>query len=571
MTGSERSADPVRDWKGDAWRLGFVLLLAIGLRAWMVANTTLVSRDCVKFVRDALHLEEPPAGMDRRDVIKNAEHPPGYPAAILAMSKLVRLRGGVTVETMALSAQLVSAVAGVLLVIPLYLLVRRVFHRNVACSAATLFVSLPVCVEVTSDGISDGLYLLTAVWAMWFAVRALEQERPRAACCYGLGAGLCLGVGYLVRPDAVIVAAATGLTLVGLLLRRRRDGGSIRPPLMAGVGLVVGMLALAGPYVWHIGKLTNKPTGNQVIEQMQGKESKPTYFQRSQLGAGRVPLASWWDPAEAGDQSRAMWAVEALAAEYWKTVHYSLIIFTLVGLYVVRQRLCDARVVYLLVVAIVHLTALWLLAWRIGYVSQRHTLLTVMISCILAAIAFPALGVWAKQLWYTRTLARTGLRVFSAIGGKGWARRAVHALRGANIWFLAAIWTLLLLIPAIPRDFYSLHSERAGHKEAGKWLAENGDPQIGLVDPFGWAEWVSGRSLRESLVPNPYNGKPWYIVFEPNAKSPHSHLEYYEYARKFVNEYKAEQIYQYPADAPPDEIKVAVYLYRPITKKLDKP
>src|SRR5262249_57227554 len=116
-----------------------------------------------------------------------------------------------------------------------------------------------------------------------------------------------------------------------------------------------------------------------------------------------------------------------------KPVHYSLIFFTLVGLYVVRQRLYDARVVFLLVLAIVHLMVLWLLAWRIGYVSQRHTLLTVMISCILAAIAFPALGVWAKQLWHTRTLARTGLRVFSALASTPFARRAVHALRGADI------------------------------------------------------------------------------------------------------------------------------------------
>src|SRR5262249_37220775 len=163
--------------------------------------------------------------------------------------------------------QLVSAFAGVLLVIPLYLLVRRVFDRNVACSAATLFVSLPVCVEVTSDGISDGLFLLTAVWAMWFAVRALEQDRPRGAWWNGLGAGFSCGLGYLVRPDAAIVAAATGLTFAGVLLRRRRDGGSTRPPILAGVGLVVGMLVLAGPYVALIGRLTNKPAGNQVIEQ----------------------------------------------------------------------------------------------------------------------------------------------------------------------------------------------------------------------------------------------------------------------------------------------------------------
>ena len=154
------------DWKADAWRLGIVLLLAIGLRAWMVTHTTLVSRDCTKFVRFALHLEDPSRGKDRLDVIKENEHPPLYPAAILAMSKLVRLQtGGVSVETMALSAQLVSAVAGVLLVFPFYFLTRRVFDRNTACAAATLFVALPVCVEVTSDGLSDGLFLLTAVSA----------------------------------------------------------------------------------------------------------------------------------------------------------------------------------------------------------------------------------------------------------------------------------------------------------------------------------------------------------------------------------------------------------------------
>ena len=32
---------------------------------------------------------------------------------------------------------------------------------------------------------------------------ALEQERPRAAWWSGVGAGLCCGVGYLVRPESI--------------------------------------------------------------------------------------------------------------------------------------------------------------------------------------------------------------------------------------------------------------------------------------------------------------------------------------------------------------------------------
>jgi len=559
----------VRDWKGDAWRLAIVLLLATGLRAWMVANTTLVSRDCVKFVRDALLLEDPPAGKDRRDVIKGAEHPPGYPAAILGMSKLLRVGGRtMSVETMALSAQLVSAVAGVLLVFPLYFLTRRVFDRNTACAAATLFIALPVCVEVTSDGISDGLFLLTAVSALCFAARALDQDGGRREFGSGLWAGLCCGLGYLVRPDAAIVAGAIGLTLAGTAVVRRRGGGSTRAALLAGVGLVVGFLVLAGPYVALIGKLTNKPTGNQLIEQMQGKEAKPTYFQRTEIGSGRVPLAVWWDPAEVGDQSRAVWAIEAVGSEYWKSTHYSLVIFALIGLFTLRKRLDDSRVVLLLVMAAVHVTALWWLAWRVGYVSQRHTLLTVMISCILAACAFPALGIWAVQLWHTRTLARFGLRAFGTIAGRSRARPCVRAMRSASPWFLGAIWTLLLLMPALPRDFYSLHAERAGHKAAGQWLAEKGDPEIDVVDPFGWAEWYAGRTLREPRrdPDKTWDGKKKYAIFEPNTKSPHSRLEYYEEARIMVIDKKAKPVFQYPTGVPPDEIKVAVYEYDPSKK-----
>jgi len=568
MSDTDRVAE-VRNWKADAWRLGVVLALAIGLRTWMVANTTLVSRDCVKFVRDAVLLEEPPAGKDRRDVIKGAEHPPGYPAAILGMSKLLRLGGrGLTVETMALSAQLVSAVAGVLLVFPLYFLTRRVFDRNTACAAATLFVALPVCVEVTSDGISDGLFLLTAVSALWFGVRALDRESGRRAFRSGLGAGLCCGLGYLVRPDAAIVAGAIGLTFAGTAMIRRRGGGSVRAALLAGVGLMVGLLALAGPYVALIGKLTNKPSGNQFIEHMQGKDAKPTYFQRSEIGAGKVPLAVWWDPAEAGDQSRAVWAIEAVASEYWKSTHYSLIIFAITGLFTLRKRLDDSRVMLLLIMAAVHVTALWWLAWRVGYVSQRHTLLTVMISCILAACAFPALGIWAVQLWHTRTLARFGLRAFAAVAGRSHARPCVRAMRSASPWFLGAIWTLLLLMPALPRDFYSLHAERAGHKAAGQWLAEHGDPAIDVVDPFGWTEWYAGRTLREPRrdTDKTWDGRKKYAIFEPNTKSPHSRLEYYEEARVMVIDKRAEPVFQYPPGVPPDEVKVAVYLYDPSKK-----
>jgi hypothetical protein len=577
MTDTDRpgpaSALPCWSWRADGWRLGLILLLAIGLRAYMVANTTLVSRDCVKFVRFALHLERPPPGLNRIDVVRSAEHPPGYPVAILAVSKAVRPLAGVpsgeaTVESMALSAQLVSALAGVLLAVPFYFLTRRVFDANTACAAGLLFTALPVCVEVTSDGISDGLYLLTAVSALWFAVRALERERTRSAFKSGLGAGLCLGLGYLVRPDALITAAGIGLTFLGLVIVRLRRRTAWRPPFVSGLGLTLGFAVLMGPYVGLIGKLTNKPTGKGLMETLQGGDAQPSYFQRSSLNAGMVPLASWFDPATDGRRSKAGWALESLAAEYWKTAHYSLVIFTVIGLFAVRRRFADPRVALLLIFAVVDAAALWTLAWVAGYVSQRHTLPIALVSCVLAACAFPALGIWAVQLWHTRPVARLGLRVFRPFAGRWRARRMVRALRSASPWFLAAIWTALLLTPSLPRDLYSLHSERAGHKPAGLWIKQNGDPGVEVIDPFGWAEWYAERSLRSWPVPQPYDGRPKYVVFEPNSKSPHSRLEWYEPAKKLIGDpgWAVEEKYKYPPNAAADDVKVAVYLCSP-TKK----
>ena len=100
-----------------------------------------------------------------------------------------------------------------------------------------------------------------------------------------------------------------------------------------------------------------------------------------------MPLASWFDPATDGRRSKAGWALESLAAEYWKTAHYSLVIFTVIGLFAVRRRFADPRVALLLIFAVVDAAALWTLAWVAGYVSQRHTLPIALVSCVLAACA----------------------------------------------------------------------------------------------------------------------------------------------------------------------------------------
>ena len=130
-------------------------------------------------------------------------------------------------------------------------------------------------------------------------------------------------------------------------------------------------------------------------------------------------------------------------------------------------------------------------------------------------------------------------------------------------WELGAIWAAIVMVAALPRNFHSLHEERAGHKLAGLWMKENVGPEHQIVDPFGWAEWYSGRTLR--AIPNPDVYKPGpdlYAVFTPNAKSPHSRLGSYEFAGKLHD--NGAIVFQHPPGVPRDEIDVAVYKAPPL-------
>src|SRR5947209_19662161 len=98
-----REAPPARRWH-DARLLLVLLLLAGGLRAWSIRHTEVASRDSIGYIRYVHELETLPL----RQVLKNNQHHPGYPAVLLAVSLPVRHFLGTTPAALQLSAQLTS-------------------------------------------------------------------------------------------------------------------------------------------------------------------------------------------------------------------------------------------------------------------------------------------------------------------------------------------------------------------------------------------------------------------------------------------------------------------------------
>src|SRR5207253_5991880 len=130
------------------------------------------ARDSIGYIRYALEFER--QDLTWADILRKNDQHPGYPLAILAVSYPVRhFLGGITPESMRLSAQLASSLAALLLVIPMFLLGKLLRDRALGFWAALLFQILPVVSHILTDGISDALFLLCCVWSIYFGCRGL--------------------------------------------------------------------------------------------------------------------------------------------------------------------------------------------------------------------------------------------------------------------------------------------------------------------------------------------------------------------------------------------------------------
>jgi hypothetical protein len=524
----------------DYARLAALVAVSVAVHAWLLAHTAVTARDSLGFARYALNLQSPhatPEGdkPDRTmiDVIKEHQHPPGYPLAVWAAAKVVRsVWAAPHADTTLLATQLVNSLAAVLLVVPTYLIGRMLFDRSVGFAGALLFQTLPVGAQVTADGLTEGVYLLGAAVALMLAVRA--ARRP------GVGGflltGLSVGAAYLVRPEAALIAAALGLVALILGARKNWPRGATLGRLIA---LSVGFALVAGPYMLLIGGISNKPTAKDIVSPGANVNPKEKLLNGRETGAaparGGGPLfAAWLDDPNA---SRPVWAVKAVVKETGKTMNYAPAVFAVIGLFLFRRRLAVEPGLAVLVVLVAVNAALLVVVGVVkGYVSERHALLISMIGCIFAAAAlepltaafatFPGVG----RLWSGR-FATTGL-------------------------------LLALVATGLPGSLKSAHQNRVGHKHAGEWLRPilkdhvDRNEAVIVLDPFCWVGWYSGHTLYFEPPHDPKT-RVHYAVVERNSPTPHSRLPALPHAEVFAASGKL--VYHWPEDVPADRARVHIY------------
>jgi 4-amino-4-deoxy-L-arabinose transferase-like glycosyltransferase len=534
--GRLEAVEPTRSLFGpDYVRLLALAIVSIAVHGWLISHTALTARDSLGFARQALCFDTPsaaPPHADGRakttiDHIRAAEHPPGFPLAVWATYKVTSLYSDAPIADRALKAtQLANGFAALLLIVPTYLIGRMLFSRNVGFAAALLFQVLPVPARITSDGLTEGVYLLATCVAVMFAVRAVRQPRISGF----LLCGLASGAAYLVRPEGVLVASGPFMVALWLGLTRRwpRDAAFGRITALA-----VGVALVAVPYMALIGKISNKLAAQEMLNPNAPPRSIYQGGPTSKLTTQGPLFAEWWNEERDAGKSRSLWAIQAVVKETSKSANYVIWPLAVFAILAFRRRFGSEPGLWILaVVACFNFALLAYLAARVGYVSERHTVLLTMIACQFAAAGLPWFAASIGQMF--PRVERLGVRV------------------------TAASLLVLLVATSLPFALKTMHPNREGHKHAGKWLAANLKDDEAVVDPFCWAVWYSGRTLYRSSDYNPAQSRATYIVLENAPATPHSRLPVLPTAKELAAQPGNRVVYHWPENVPQDKCIVKI-------------
>jgi hypothetical protein len=285
------------------WPLAALILLVLAGHLPFLAST-LEDLDSFNF---ALSLHD----FDPR---KHQPHPPGYPV-IVGMGKVARLvtgtfASGPEADARALAA--VSAIAGAVLVVPLFVLcghlerLRTASHTesrsDVACAATVLAIAAPLTWFAMSRPMSDIPGLAFAVGAQallvgaWMAFRARNLPAGDRRLLWGaVLAALAVGA----RSQGVWLVAP----ILGLAFVTRRGAGAARAQLTAFAAAVATVTAWAVPLVVASGGIDGylATLVDQAGEDFAGVEMLwTTRSARVAIFALRYTLLDVWGPLPVG-------------------------------------------------------------------------------------------------------------------------------------------------------------------------------------------------------------------------------------------------------------------------------
>lgn len=505
------------------WLIALLVIVA-ALRFWLIVNTEVTARDSIGFIRYSLLFDR----MSWSEAVNSQHQHPGYPVVIWVVSQPVRALFGVTPESMRLIAQSISLVASLLLAVMMFQLGNLLWDRFIGFFAALTFQFLPISGHHLSDGISDGLFLLLVVSALFTLIRARDTGSKWR---YALG-GAFVGVAYLTRPEGLLVLPAAWLFLVGLQFARdyRKTWTEVALSLL----LVTGGCVVAGsPYYVATGKLTIKVSARQILEEAAAGPTEnggwPLFA--SLFAANFTPAPNF--------QMQLQRTLRALLLELCQALNYVGAGFVVWAALFCRKTLLRHPGFALLAIYFsIHGLILVKLGLTVSYVSDRHVMALVALACYPCVIGLMHLCTpWAR-------FGRTADADF------------VHP---PIVRMVATACLAVTIGICATKSMTRLHSNRVGNHEAGLFLAANAKPGDLVDDDHNWSNYYAGNVFLEGREPVlPASATPTLFVVMTRSKDAEVR-ERREQKEIGLKQAGAKLVYHWPTNIETEKARIVVY------------
>jgi 4-amino-4-deoxy-L-arabinose transferase-like glycosyltransferase len=209
------------------------MLLATAVRLYLVRQYFCISSDGVRYIQAAqdFYAGNVTAGL-------SSLYPPLYPLMIAVLYPLI--------GDWEVAGQFWSLLAGVLVLIPLFLLLRRIYGTHVAVVGAFLAAIAPFLARYSAHVRSESPFILLSTVAL-LLFHAAIKDRLWSRFFYG---GLITGLAYLIRPEAIGFLAV----IPAALLVEWCFGKTVGLAWVFGGSLLtlLGFLIFAFPYAAHL-------------------------------------------------------------------------------------------------------------------------------------------------------------------------------------------------------------------------------------------------------------------------------------------------------------------------------
>jgi hypothetical protein len=210
-------------WSTTQRDLLFLLLFSAILKTAMALLMPVINHDGPLYIAAAQKIA---SGSLKEGI--GSFHMPYYPLLIVFAHYIV--------PNWVVAAHLVSLLASVFTIIPLYLLTRNSFGRESAVGACIAFTFIPLSNHLSVEVIKDPSFLFFFAWAVYFAQRAIHSKKA----IYFFLASLFSLFSILFRLEGIIIFVAYVSFLLFLVLRKAED----RIPLLKGMLVYLGFPVL---------------------------------------------------------------------------------------------------------------------------------------------------------------------------------------------------------------------------------------------------------------------------------------------------------------------------------------